>query len=102
MIPFINDSLLEEVTKLSGVGWGAVIFLAIFPTVISYVLWYVALDFKSASELGVYLYLMPILSTILSFFLLNEKITILFIFGGVLIILGLVIVNKKPIKIRKK
>ncbi|MCJ2513199.1 MAG: DMT family transporter [Candidatus Thermoplasmatota archaeon] len=102
MIPFINDSLLEEVTKLSGVGWGAVIFLAIFPTVISYVLWYVALDFKPASELGVYLYLMPILSTILSFFLLNEKITILFIFGGVLIILGLVIVNKKPIKIRKK
>ena len=102
MIPFINTSLFEEITKLSWIGWLAVIFLAIFPTVISYVLWYVALDFKPASELGIYLYLMPILSTILSFFLLSEKITILFIFGGFLIILGLVIVNKKPIKKGKK
>jgi drug/metabolite transporter (DMT)-like permease len=102
MIPFINFSFFDELTKLSSIGWGAVIFLAVFPTVISYVLWYVALDIKPASELGTYLYLMPILSTILSFFILKEKITILFIFGGLLIIIGLVIVNKKPIKIRKK
>jgi drug/metabolite transporter (DMT)-like permease len=102
MIPFINLSLFDELAKLSITGWSAVIFLAIFPTVISYVLWYVALDLKPASELGIYLYLMPIISTILSFFILNENITILFIFGGFLIIIGLLIVNKKPIKIRKK
>jgi drug/metabolite transporter (DMT)-like permease len=102
MLPFINKSIFEEVINLSSLGWMAIIFLALFPTVIGYVMWYVALDFKPASELGIYLYLMPMLSTILSFFLLNERITILFIFGGLLIILGLFIVNRKPIKIWKK
>jgi len=102
LIPFINFSLFDEIINLSTIGWFSVLFLAIFPTVISYVLWYVALDIKPASELGVYLYLMPILSTFLSFILLNENITILFVFGGFLIIVGLIIVNKKPLKIRNK
>jgi drug/metabolite transporter (DMT)-like permease len=102
LVPFINFSLFDEIINLSMIGWISVIFLAIFPTVVSYVLWYVALDIKPASELGVYLYLMPILSTSLSFILLNENITIFFVFGGFLIILGLIIVNKKPIKIRNK
>ncbi len=102
IIPFVNSSIIEELINLSSIGWGAVIFLAIFPTVISYVLWYVALEIKPASELGIYLYSMPILSTILSFLILNEQITIFFILGGFLIIFGLLIVNKKPIKISKK
>jgi drug/metabolite transporter (DMT)-like permease len=102
LIPFINFSLFDQIINLSIIGWISVLFLAIFPTVISYVLWYVALDIKPASELGVYLYLMPILSTFLSFLLLNENITILFVFGGFLTIFGLIIINKKPIKIRNK
>lgn len=102
MFPFINNSLLEEISNLSLSVWIAVIFLAIFPTVLGYVMWYVALELKPASELGIYLYLMPIISTILSFFLLNERITFFFILGGFLIIIGLIIVNKKTIKIWKK
>jgi len=101
IIPFINNSFFHELTKLSTIGWITVLYLAIFSTVISYVFWYIALEFKPASELGSYLYLMPILSTILSFFILNEKITLLFVFGGFLIIIGLLFVNKKPIKNNK-
>jgi drug/metabolite transporter (DMT)-like permease len=102
MLPFINNSLFKEIANLSISVWIAVIFLAIFPTVVGYVMWYVALELKPASELGIYLYLMPIISTILSFFLLNERITLLFFLGGFLIIIGLILVNKKPIKIWKK
>lgn len=98
MIPFINDSLFHELARLSNFGWITVIYLAVFSTVISYVLWYIALEYKNASELGIYLYLMPIISTIFSFFILNEKITFLFIFGGFLIIIGLLFVNNKTIK----
>jgi drug/metabolite transporter (DMT)-like permease len=101
MIPFINISLIEEISNLSITVWIAVLILAIFPTVIGYVLWYVALDIKPASELGIYLYLMPILSTILSFFILGEIMTLFFILGGLLIIIGLIIVNKKPINLEK-
>jgi len=101
LIPFLNISFFTEILNLSFNVWLSVFYLAIFPTVISYVLWYVALNIKNASELGIYLYLMPILSTFLSFILLNERITIYFIFGGILIIIGLIIVNKKPIKFGK-
>jgi drug/metabolite transporter (DMT)-like permease len=75
-------------------GWGAVLFLAVFPTVIGYVLWYVALEIKSASEISVFLYFIPVLSTIISYFMFQEQITWLFIGGGALVILGLLIVNK--------
>lgn len=98
LIPFVNISLFEEIINLSINGWIVVTFLGIFPTVIAYILWYIALKIKSASKLGVYLYFIPILSTIISVFLLNEEITLYFIFGGALVIIGLHIVNKNQIK----
>ncbi len=102
LIPFISPSLFEEVMQMSAVGWGTVLFLALFPTIISYTLWYVALEIKQASEISVYLYFMPVLSTIIAYFLLAEKITLLFVLGGALVIIGLYIVNlsKRPIKLR--
>lgn len=93
LIPFISSSLFSEVTNLSGIGWGSVLFLALFPTVISYYLWYVALNIKKASELSLYLYAMPVVSTTVSTLFFNESITYLFIVGGVLVLLGLYIVN---------
>ena len=98
LIPFISSSLFEEVAAMSLTGWGVVIFLGIFPTVVGYVLWYVALEIKSASEVSVYLYFIPVLSTIISYILFRDEITWLFVFGGALVILGLHVVNKQSSK----
>jgi len=95
LIPFLSKSLLDEVSAMSTRGWIAVIFLGICSTVIGYILWYVALKIKTASEVSVYLYAVPVLSTIISYFLFDDKITLLFIFGGLLVIVGLAIVNMK-------
>ena len=95
LLPFVTPSLFEEVAVLTWNGWSAVIFLALCSTVVAYVLWYVALETRQASELSVYLYFIPVLSTIISFIFFHEHITILFLVGGVLVILGLIIVNKK-------
>ncbi|MFX0141317.1 MAG: DMT family transporter, partial [Candidatus Hodarchaeota archaeon] len=101
LIPFVNYSLFEQVASLSITGWSIVIFLGVCPTVIGYLLWYVALEIKTASELGLYLYFVPVLATIFSYIFLQENITFMFILGGALVILGLYIVNKKDIKIKK-
>ena len=98
LIPFISNSLFEEVAAMSLTGWSVVIFLGVFPTVIGYVLWYVALEIKSASEISVYLYFVPVLSTIISYILFRDEITWLFVFGGALVILGLHVVNKQSSK----
>ena len=102
LLPFVSSSLVDEISKLSWNGWGAVLFLALFPTVVGYVLWYVALEIKTASEISVFLYFIPVLSTIISYFLFQESITLLFLLGGVLVIGGLILVNmKKTISFRK-
>ena len=93
LLPLLSPSLITEATSLSIRGWGAVLFLAVLPTVVGYVLWYVALEIKTASEISVFLYFIPVLSAIISYFLFKESITWLFVFGGVLVIGGLIIVN---------
>jgi drug/metabolite transporter (DMT)-like permease len=93
LLPFLSSSLITEATSLSWNGLGAVLFLALFPTVIGYILWYVALEIKTASEISVFLYFIPVLSTIISYFLFQEPVTWLFIIGGVIVIAGLIIVN---------
>jgi len=95
LIPFISTSLFEEVSKLSFNGWFAVIFLGAFSTVIGYGIWYVALRIKSASEISVYLYAVPVFATLISFFWFKEGITLMFVLGGFLVIMGLLVVNFK-------
>jgi drug/metabolite transporter (DMT)-like permease len=103
LLPFaINNSLISQVSNLSAKGWFAVLFLGIFSSVVGYIIWYIALERKTACEISIYLYLTPILSTIISYFLLNEEITFLFILGGFLVIIGLVIVNMKTKTVEKQ
>lgn len=95
LIPFLflSPSIIDQVATMSMYSWFAVIFLGIFSTVIGYTLWYVGLEIKSASDVGVYLYAVPVLSTIISYFLIDEKITMFFVLGGILVIIGLALVN---------
>jgi drug/metabolite transporter (DMT)-like permease len=103
IVPLINFSLFDQVSKMSLNAWFAVLFLGIFSTVIGYVIWYVVLKIKTASETSIYLYLVPILSSIISYFLLKDEITYIFILGGFLVIIGLVIVNMKTkTKVKQK
>lgn len=95
LTPLITHQFIAEITHLSITGWIAVLSLVFFPTVIAYVLWYKALEMKPASEIGVYLYFTPVISTILGVIMFNEPITPFYIIGGFLIISGLILVNTK-------
>jgi len=98
LIPFIplsTQPLTSQVLKMTYQAWGALLFLGIFSTIIAYYIWYAALKIKNASEISIYLYAIPVLSTILSYFLVDQKITIYFILGGILVLAGLYIVNTK-------
>lgn len=66
-----------------------IIYLAIFPTAIGFVLWYKALEDLDASRLGPLQYLVPIGTAIISFFLLDEGIKWAAIIGMILVFLGI-------------
>ena len=94
-LSIFNSSLINEVSNMQSVTWFAVIFLGVFSTVIGYGIWYMALEIKTASEISVYLYAIPVLSTIASYLLFKDTITIFFILGGIFVIIGIVLVNMK-------
>jgi drug/metabolite transporter (DMT)-like permease len=100
LLPFLSPTLITEAASLTWRGWSAVLFLALFPTVVGYVLWYVVLEVKTTSEISIFLYFIPVLSTIISYFLFQETITWFFLFGGALVILGLIIVNTQHTDIK--
>ena len=96
LIPFLNTSLIGEATTMSVISWLAIIFLGVFSTVVGYTIWYIALEIKTASELSIYLYAIPVISTVISYILWPEDaITLLFLLGGIFVIVGLVLVNLK-------
>jgi drug/metabolite transporter (DMT)-like permease len=95
LIPLLSYSLIEQVSVMSINAWFAVIFLGLFSTIIGYILWYIALEKKTASEISIYLYGIPVFSTLFSYIMFKDEITIMFVFGGVLVIAGLVIVNMR-------
>jgi drug/metabolite transporter (DMT)-like permease len=95
LLPAVNSSLFRQLGHLSLQAAAAVLFLGLFSTIVSYVLWYMALQRQSASSLSVYLYVIPVVATLLSWMLFDDGITPMYLLGGVMVIGGVAIVNRQ-------
>jgi len=73
------------------------IYLALFPSIGSYYCWAGAVSIIGANRAGIFLSLIPLFSTILAMFFFNENFYFFHLIGSVLIILGLILSNKKII-----
>ncbi len=102
--PVFFDSGLTKFVQLPATIIYSLIFLGVLCMGIAYWLWTEALKRKTAGQVGVYLYLEPISTMMLAPFMLGESITSSLIAGGVLVILGVWLVEKKngPVRWRKK
>jgi len=85
---------LSEIHNITIKGWGAILVLGIFGSGLAYIAWYDALQALPASQLGVFLNIEPLVTTLLAALLLNESITLLVLLGGGIIILGIYLVNR--------
>jgi drug/metabolite transporter (DMT)-like permease len=73
----------------------AVIYLGIFPAAIAYVLWNYALARMPASLLSSFLYLSPVLASLIAWVWLGEVPALLTLVGGAIAILGVILVQTK-------
>ena len=73
------------------------IYLALFPSIGSYYCWAGAVSIIGANRAGIFLSLIPLFSTILAMLFFNESFYFFHFIGSVLIILGLILSNKKII-----
>ena len=71
------------------------IYLALFPSIGSYYCWAGAVSIIGANRAGIFLSLIPLFSTILAMLFFNEIFYFFHFIGSVLIVLGLILSNKK-------
>jgi drug/metabolite transporter (DMT)-like permease len=95
IIPFnLNSETIDSVINLSTISWMWILFLGIFCSGIAYVIWAQALRDMESAKVGAFLYFEPLVTVVAAWFFLNEEITLLMIFSGLLITAGVFIVNK--------
>lgn len=92
---FFTGPGLGEINNLTPAGWGGVLFLGVFCSGLAYIAWYDALQAVPASQVGVFLYLEPLVAVIVAGILLGEALLWASLAGGVTILLGVGLVNRK-------
>lgn len=85
---------LSEIAHITIKGWSAILVLGIFGSGLAYIAYYDALQVLPASQLGVFLNIEPLVTTLLAASLLSEPIIWIVLVGGAIIIAGIYLVNR--------
>ena len=91
----LNENLVDAV---SGLTLGMVLnllYLAILATVIGFVWFQEGVKVLGAAKAAVFIYFMPVSAVFWAYLILDEKLTWVLIFGALLVISGIYLVNKK-------
>ena len=84
----IEDGQWQAITSASLVDWSIIFYLAFIMTVVGYSVWYHLLSNVDVSKVSPFLMLLPITSIIAGMILLDEKLTLSMIIGGLMIMTG--------------
>ena len=84
----IEDGQWQAISTASLIDWSIIFYLALIMTVVGYSVWYHLLSRVDVSKVSPFLMLLPITSIIAGMILLNEKLTLPMIIGGLLIMTG--------------
>jgi drug/metabolite transporter (DMT)-like permease len=69
----------------------SMVYLGVFPGALAYVTWAYALGRRPAAQIAQYLYAAPVVSAVLGFVLIGERLPLLAIVGGALTLAGVVV-----------
>ncbi|MCB0103694.1 MAG: DMT family transporter [Anaerolineales bacterium] len=94
-IPFLIEGRFVEFAQLDTRGWFAMLFLGVFTTGLAYIAWFDALGQLPAAQTGAFLFIEPPASMVVAALVLKEAVTLTAILGGIIIIFGIWLVNRK-------
>jgi len=83
-------------SNLSTPGWGAILFLGIGCSGLGYMFWYSALERIEVSRVAAFLYIQPLVTLIAAVILLNERVTVTTVIGGVIVLFSVFIIQRAP------
>lgn len=89
LIPFvILEKPVEYLPYVTWKGWASVLYMAIFPSVIGYLVQQMAIKQIGASRMAAFINLVPVFSIVLAGLILHETITLFKLFSAAIIIFG--------------
>ncbi len=94
-ILFFSGPGVSDIAHLTMQGWMGVAFLGVICSGLAYIFWYDALQALPASQVGVFLYLEPLVTVVVAAILLREPLLLASLVGGAIILLGVWIVNRR-------
>ena len=89
-----SPGLIGNIQNASTSGLASVLFLAIFPGALSFLTWSKLLSLMPASRASSFLYLVPVTATLVAWAWLGEVPKLFTLFGGMLALAGVVVVNR--------
>ena len=93
---FYLPATFRELPQAHWDGLISLIYLGIFPAGVAYLIWAYAIARYPVAKAGSYLYLSPLIATVLAFLYLGEVPRPLALLGGAIALLGAMLVNIRP------
>jgi drug/metabolite transporter (DMT)-like permease len=94
-ILFFAQGGLTQIGIIPWDGWTGIAFLGIVCSGLAYIFWYDALQALLVAQTGAFLYLEPVSTVIVAALILGEQLYLFTMIGGVLILAGVWLVNRK-------
>ena len=97
---FLFPQFLFELNNQQIIKFNIIVFLitgyvVLFAGLGSYILWNKAVIIVGPNKAGIFLHLMPVFSSFMAIFLLNERLMNFHVIGGIIIIIGIYLSSKK-------
>lgn len=93
-LPFVIALGLEPINVHN---FASVLYAGIFPSIIAPLLWMMAVQYIGPNRTSIFMNLMPILTAIIAYFWLKEAWSIYHSVGGLIILLGIILAQKKVV-----
>jgi drug/metabolite transporter (DMT)-like permease len=94
LIPFMGGGYWHEISHFTFRGWMSICFLGVFCSALAYIFYNDGLQALPASQAGAFIYLEPLVTTMIAVALLSEQVTVFSALGGLLILIGVWLVNR--------
>ena len=92
----------QAIQSASWIVWGTIIYMGVIMTALGYGIWYHLLGRYEVGKVVPFLLLLPVVTVIASVLLLDEKLTVLLVVGGMLVMTGVAViaVERNPGKLK--
>jgi drug/metabolite transporter (DMT)-like permease len=94
LLPLLLPPRGFSYAAVSAAGWLSLLYMAVFPSVLGYLIYCYALTHMPASRVSAFSYLQPLLATILAVPMLGEPVTGSLAGGGALVLLGVYVTER--------